>query len=217
MSYILDALRKSEQQRQRVQTPFLYTAQLSTGSEKQPPFLLYGIVAGVLVSAGILAGWMHPWQQARPDKVAETVHASPYVAPAHRAEPVKAAPVEAARPAPAHMDPPKSAPVVREALALPVQNVEPPQKVAATTVRAPGHPDRLYALSELPPAIQQEIPPMSISGYVDSITPEDRTVGINNRLLQEGDYLAPGLKLEQISSNGLVFSYKNYKFRQGLR
>jgi general secretion pathway protein B len=64
--------------------------------------------------------------------------------------------------------------------------------------------------------IQQEIPVMSIPVHTYSTTPKERVVGINDRLLQEGDYLAPGLKLEQIAPDGVIFSYKNYLFRHGL-
>ncbi len=72
------------------------------------------------------------------------------------------------------------------------------------------------AIGELPPAIGQEIPPISIQGHVYSSEPKDRIVGINDRLLKEGEYLAPGLRLEQITPDGLVFSYKNYLFRRDL-
>ena len=41
-------------------------------------------------------------------------------------------------------------------------------------------------------------------------------VGINDRLVQEGQYLADGLKLEQITPDGLIFSYKSYRFRKSL-
>jgi general secretion pathway protein B len=79
-----------------------------------------------------------------------------------------------------------------------------------------AHEQRVISMTELPQAIQQEIPAMSIPLHTYSSTPGERIVGINDRLLQEGDYLAPGLKLEQIAPDGVVFSYKNYLFRRGL-
>jgi hypothetical protein len=75
---------------------------------------------------------------------------------------------------------------------------------------------KVIPMAELPPAIQQEIPAMSIPVHTYSSTSKERIVGINGRLLQEGEYLAPGLKLEQIAPDGVVFSYKKYLFLHGL-
>jgi hypothetical protein len=63
MSYILDALRKSEQQRQRGATPLMFTTQISSNVEKKPVTLLYGLFAIILICLGILIGWLRPWQQ----------------------------------------------------------------------------------------------------------------------------------------------------------
>jgi len=56
---------------------------------------------------------------------------------------------------------------------------------------------------------------MSISVHAYSSKPRERLAGINSQLLHEGDFAAPGLKLEQITPDGMVFSYKGYSFRRG--
>ncbi len=71
-------------------------------------------------------------------------------------------------------------------------------------------------MHELPPDILQEIPKMAISGYSYSMMSKERVVAINDRLIQEGQYLGDGLRLEQINQDSLIFSYKNYRFRKGL-
>src|ERR1017187_2842799 len=78
MSYILDALRKSEQQRQRGVAPSLLTAQISSDMEKQPAFLLYGSVAAILICAGILVGWLRPWQQEKIGTATESIIPKPH-------------------------------------------------------------------------------------------------------------------------------------------
>jgi len=75
MSYILDALRKSDQQRQRSAPPTLLTLQPSAVVRKRPAYLAYGLVAVALVGAGVVIGWLRPWQTeqtvpARPATVA---------------------------------------------------------------------------------------------------------------------------------------------------
>ena len=73
------------------------------------------------------------------------------------------------------------------------------------------------AMTDLPPAIQQEIPRMSISVHAYSARPADRIVGINDRLLREGADLTQGLTLEQITPDGMIFTYKGYRFHRGVQ
>ena len=42
-------------------------------------------------------------------------------------------------------------------------------------------------------------------------------VSINSRMLKEGESLAPGLRLEQITPDGVILSYKGYRFQHGIR
>lgn len=58
---------------------------------------------------------------------------------------------------------------------------------------------------------------MTVSVHAYSARPADRMVGINNRMLREGEYVAPGLKLEQITPEGMVLGYKGYSFRRGVK
>ncbi len=58
---------------------------------------------------------------------------------------------------------------------------------------------------------------MTISVHAYSGNPRDRMVGINNRMLREGDNVAPGLKLEQITPEGMILGYKGYSFRRGVK
>ena len=64
MSYILDALRKSDQQRQRQRgaAPTLHAGQATAAAPKQPAFLAYGLLAAALLGAGVAIGWLRPWQ-----------------------------------------------------------------------------------------------------------------------------------------------------------
>jgi general secretion pathway protein B len=37
---------------------------------------------------------------------------------------------------------------------------------------------------------------------------------VNDRLLREGDEIAPGVKLEQIVNDSLILNYKGYRFKR---
>jgi len=58
---------------------------------------------------------------------------------------------------------------------------------------------------------------MTVTVHAYSATPKDRLVGVNDKLLREGDSLAPDLVLEKITPDGMVLSYKGTKFQRGLR
>ena len=73
MSYILEALKKSDQQRQRGATPTLQVAQLTVAAPKRPVFIYYGLLAAVLLITGIMIGWLHPWQPEQPSLQTEPI------------------------------------------------------------------------------------------------------------------------------------------------
>jgi len=227
VSFILDALRKSDQQRQRSAAPTLASAQTPAAAPGQPALLWYGLIAAVLVGAGILIGWLQqgppqPLPVSLPPTVIKPVEAPTFTSAARHAFPETARKPEA---------PP----------AIPLANTTPPAVVAAKapTSTAPplplpaaasapvatpvvGNPtgdatreSAVMQLSELPPAIQQEIPKLSILAHSYSSKPKARFVFINDQMMHEEDYPAPGLKLEQITPDGMVFSYKSYRFRRG--
>lgn len=70
-------------------------------------------------------------------------------------------------------------------------------------------------LRELPDNIQREIPQLSVGGYIYSGSKADRSVLINNRLMHEGEEIAPGLTLEKMMPNGMVLNYRGYRYRTG--
>ena len=92
-----------------------------------------------------------------------------------------------------------------------------PEKPVTTRLTDPAQEQRVMTLGELPLSILQDLPSMQISLHLHSTKPANRFVSINNQMLQEGAYPAPGLKLEQITPDGMVFSFKGYRFRRGVQ
>ncbi len=227
MSYILEALKKSDQQRQRGTTPTLPTAQVSVAAPKQPLLVYYGLLAAVLLGAGITIGWLRPWQAEQPAPATEPSAARspiPYqAAPAPLPEPPEMA-TKTARELPA---PPVAQPAPRGDAMKP-DNSTPastgaPGAVASASVPLPektasrAQEQRAIPMAELPLTIQQEIPAMTIQLHAYSGNPSERLVSINSRMLREGGSLTPDLMLEQITPDGMIFSYKGYRFQRGVR
>lgn len=79
----------------------------------------------------------------------------------------------------------------------------------------PAEAETIVTLRELPDSIQQRIPALQVGGYIYSANRADRSILINNRLLREGEEIAPGLRLEKMMPNGMVLHFQGYRFRVG--
>jgi general secretion pathway protein B len=225
MSYILEALRKSDQQRQRERgvAPTLLTAQASVAAPRRPAFWPYGLLAALLLGVGIAIGWLRPWQPLQPAPAApvaahplDSSVRLPATEAAVRPRPQVSAPAPAAvKPAaPARAEArPRSIPTETLAAASGQVAKPVPERPSGVSDAAPA----VIAAAELPASVQQELPALTISVHAYSGKPADRLVGINNRLLHEGEYVADGLKLEQITPDGMILSYKGYRFRRGVK
>ncbi|OPY68286.1 MAG: hypothetical protein A4E57_01857 [Syntrophorhabdaceae bacterium PtaU1.Bin034] len=80
-------------------------------------------------------------------------------------------------------------------------------------VEAKPQDRRILKLNELPRAVRNGLPEFRISGHAYSPEPQTRVARVNEKILQEGQELTPGLKLEEIIPSGLIFSYQGYRFR----
>jgi general secretion pathway protein B len=245
MSYILDALNKADQQRQRGTTPTLQSAQVLTASREPRRQWVYAALATALAAAAFAIGSLRPWQTelasvpipaaaAQPDATprastppiptAVIVSAgeprSRIEAPAREAstqKPVTLASIERSRAVPSHSP-------ALEAAAAPVPQAAEPaaptrrsaeRSAAARTAKAAD--DEVPALAELPASLRSELPAMAISVHAYFPASKDRLVSVNGKLLHEGDGLTSDLVLEKITPDGMIFSYKGTRFRRGLR
>ena len=233
MSYILDALRRAEadRERERGQVPGLHTQALSA-SEAAPAagqgHWLPWAAGGLLLLAGIGAGsWWASSQHEAPLPV--LLPASPPVS-LPVPQPVRAAPaavqptvlptaqrttqtaVIAPMPQPAASGSPYLPPapppgVVAAAPALRPSSVAAPAPEPAAEARIPR-------LSELPESTRLELPKLAIGGSVYSDNPASRLVIVNGEVLREGAKLGADLVLEQIRPRELVLRFKGQRYRQ---
>ncbi|MCL5021985.1 MAG: general secretion pathway protein GspB [Nitrospirae bacterium] len=281
MSYILDALKKSEKERQRGTVPDLHATQdVVVQTRKKHYLLLYLIVGALLLNAG-LGTW---WLARHPKGPAAAAPPTPTPSLAASSAPVPPAPASSAfapsipaqkssggrsdRALPdeqtATLNPPaapvRQEPSVREGV-LPRSDLkgntrgqgrasskenagrgaaettpkgtevkresssagsQPPSAMSGPGSGPPQKPavvpskNRLYGLSELPPSVLQDLPGFTISTHLFAADPASRMVRINGQTMHEGESLSAGLKLEQITPDGVVFSYQGFRFRVGL-
>ena len=72
--------------------------------------------------------------------------------------------------------------------------------------------NKLYKLQELPSAIRQDLPAFSVSALLYSSNPASRMVRINEHMMYEGQDLTAGVKLEEITREGIILRYQKYRF-----
>jgi general secretion pathway protein B len=228
MSYILDALKKSDQLRQRGSTPTLLTAQSTPTEPSRPRYVMNGVLAVVLISAGIALGWLRPWQTEQPAPATEPPASLPVVPGTNLAFPT---PLDGSPEATAEQQPhsPAAGAATKQdiqALAglesLPPSPQAEPTARNATAGQLPGGGSdeagrKIMALNDLPPSIRREIPMITISFHAYSSDPVERRVMINDKMARQGEPLADGLSLEQITADGVVLDYKGFRFHHGVR
>jgi hypothetical protein len=69
---------------------------------------------------------------------------------------------------------------------------------------------------ELAPQVRDALPNLSFSMLVYAKKPEGRWININGSKRREGEEIASGLKLEEITPEGAIFSYQGHRFYKGV-
>lgn len=196
MSYILDALRKSDQQRQHGMAPTLATAPLpapTSNTRGKPARLFISLLALLLIGIGLSIGWLRPWQG---EPAAPTPSPSRATPPPEAATP-QAMPIPAAR-----------------TVSKPESDVPLPMATAPTVQPAAAPAPIPMVKVEPPVSGRQDLPRVTITVHAYSPDPAERLAAINGRMLHEGDEVEPGLKLERITADGVVLNYKGRRFRR---
>ncbi len=220
MSYILDALRRADAERERGEVPGLHTQQFGVlpgddEAPRKPRLLVAAIVVLALALGGVLA-WNFVGSEAPPKTVAVVQAPLPPIPPAPlpvSVAPVQPLPASQAIVLPASIPAPASA--AKEAIAR-----RPPAKPAVRREDADPTPtvpasDRIYTQAELPEAIRRGLPKIAFGGASYSGDKASRMVILNGQVFHEGDTVAPELVLKQVKQKGAVLAYKGYRYELG--
>lgn len=229
MSYILDALKRADAERERGQVPGLHAQPIENmaGSERSAGLPRWALVAGggtALVVVAALA-WRMGADAHAPLPVPMTAAPEPAPAPAPvvAATPAVEAPapvVEAARPTPepapppvAYIPPPRPAPrptPERKPTAAPTAPAPTP---VATRAPEPAPTATVPMLAELPGSVRQQLPALTVTGSVYSDDASSRFIMLNGEVVKEGGQPAPGVVVERIEQKSAVLRFKGQRFR----
>lgn len=72
------------------------------------------------------------------------------------------------------------------------------------------------SIAELPVGIQRQIPDIRFSSHIYANDPTLRMVNINGRIFREGDAVADGISLVEISEDGVVLSYLHHRIKMSV-
>jgi general secretion pathway protein B len=236
MSLILDALRKSEHQRQRQAGPALVVVPEAKGSRRPAAWILV-LGALLLVNIVVLTAVLLTGRQPRegaispsPTPAAATAPGQPAGTPAPRSttaplslppqpprSDVRPLAAEVATPAPAP-SPARAAP----SGALPTPGTAPADLPAASTPVPAGpvaavepratEDARLPRFADLVVRGELNVPHMHVDIHVFSANPAERFVFINMRRYNEGQSTQEGPRIERIVRDGVVMDYQGQRF-----
>jgi general secretion pathway protein B len=226
MSYILDALRRADSERERGAVPGVHAQPVPLGSgdaarPSAPHTWLWVSVGLASVLAALLAWQLWGRSNTAPEGAAPPSAAVVTLPDAAAAAPTTAAAVVMApEPAPAPVAEPASTPAAPlrapiTAVATRPRPTPPTKAVAAVGPRtaASASTAPVPTANELPDDIQRGLPALVVGGASYSQNAENRMLIVNGQVFREGDKLAPDVSLEQIRLKEAVLVTKGHRYR----
>jgi general secretion pathway protein B len=196
MSFILEALAKSEQARKQSHAvpgfSLMPAPEAPAGGRRLVPYLVFG---AVLANGALVFAWSGP-------------NRLPVVADSGKVIVSRAPDTDSAAPRekPRIAEPAVTVPVPEQ----PVQK----EKAVAKPVTVPSVAPPAAPLAVSGPAPSgTEFPVLTVAGFIKDESAAGMVI-VNDRLVHEGDEISPGLRLEKILPDGLVFDFKGRRFKR---
>ena len=230
MSYILDALRKADAEREQGRVPGLHSQLHPSAAAPEPtPELEPSVVTasprpwGIILAAGAVGAVVAAallWMGRDAAPVPEPVVMMPTEGTGTRPTTVSAPPPYPATSLPA------VEPTLAPDVALATRPATPSQATKSQEVTtpmtgtqpAPASPNNglrgteIQPLSALPDSLRRNLPPLVFGGAMHSDNAASRMLVINNNVYREGAEPAPGLVLEEIRLKSAVFRFQGQRF-----
>ncbi|MEN8142965.1 MAG: general secretion pathway protein GspB [Thermodesulfobacteriota bacterium] len=217
MSYILDALKKSDQERKHGEVPGLNSFQ---DQPKTPiatsRILLYLLVGALLINALAIGLWLTFRQDpgtitSAAIPVESSEHSEVVTAKSPAAEPIEiketASPAEPEPTAEATPPTASSEETSQSAELLPEELTEEEEPLEEE-----GAEPTLTSFAKLPADVRSDLPQLSIAAHYYAGKSSSRMASINGRIMREGQTITDGLVLEEITRKGVIFRFRDYRF-----
>jgi general secretion pathway protein B len=232
MSFILDALKKSENDRQRQSAPALFEVKVAAPRRRFPSWAM-GLAVLLVINIAVLAWYLLPSRvaPAAPGAVVDVVRAESAAPPGMVTVPANATYIPANAAPSISVSPNNSAAgVVAPSLAPPL--AEEPILTGGEPSVPPDYDARDYApaitASQADAAAERragtvpsrdevlaqgtQLPELRLDLHVYDADPAKRFVFINMRRLREGEMLPEGVRVDAITQTGAQLSYRGTHF-----
>ncbi|HET6829668.1 MAG TPA: general secretion pathway protein GspB [Ramlibacter sp.] len=210
MSYILDALRRADAERERDPARGIHAQPAEAGVPEAGGSGTRLVVTGAAVLAAAAAAAVFLWPGEPPPALPVSAPLPP--PPVSAAPPAPAVQLQAPAPSIVPAAPPPLPPPVQATATRPAAMT--PAKPASAAAPA-GPSERVFAVAELPADVQRELPRLVISGGVFSERAAQRMLIVGGQVVNEGAELAPGLVLEQIRPKIAVLRFRGWRYSVG--
>ena len=213
MSYILDALKKSEQQRGNGKIPDVQTVHSSSLNyrDDKKAYWPYFLIAAILLNLIAIIYFMYDKETTTVVVAIEDKEATPKIMSNKEniiSNSSTATSSNENNPAPL----------------TPEQNIVVPNNTSTKlkTTRSPAKAPRDDVQSDtvefydLPESLLRQIPSITVSAHIYSSNPLQRSIVINNKFLEEGDYVLDDLTLHEITKDGAIFNFNDTRFHYGI-
>lgn len=208
MSFILDALRKSETERQQQSGPGLADSQYRSAATKKGiwiPLLVLVLAVNAIVLVFVMSTGSDETVDSTNQSRAPATLAEPVIRPLAREIPRETvATANEVAPAEKEGTNTQSAPVAAQ--------IDGGTKGAAEPIAAGVIQEGLPRLQQLVLAGQISVQPLHLDIHVYADARPERFVFINMKKYREGDNLAEGPSVEEITSTGVILAYRGDRF-----
>jgi len=224
MSFILDALKKSDSERQRQAGPALFEVKVAPPRARFPPWAI--ALAALLAVNLIVLAWV---MTRRAEPPVTTIQPPPAAAP------VGVAPATMTTAPPAQPVAPVARPLTEPSVGTAVDEAADPvldteAALDETSVNAADYEpatleaqrsrgsaaqaaaDVIPTRDALPANVATGLPELRIDLHVYAAKPADRFVLLNMRRMREGDATAEGVRIDSITQDGAVLSFRGTQF-----
>jgi len=209
MSFILDALKKAESERNRAAGPVLMNVRIAPPRRRLPAWA-WALGCVLLANLAVLAWLLLRAPQA---SIASTAPAAPVNAVSSPATAGSSGALPVA-PATSFGGPPASAVYATPPPSLPPASVAPPPATNITAARPAAPPADLATLPSLQDVVAAgvNLPTLVMNMHVYDPAPAQRYVLLNGIRLTEGEFTADGIKVESITERGAVLDARGHRF-----
>ncbi len=199
MSYILDALKKSDQERQQGTSPNLYSEHGSI-----PPDMVFSpfkrhrrfwlIPGGIIIFIAVLGIFFYQYLSQPTDKESTVVtETAPQSGEVNETLPGV---------------------LVKEKIQVlqPIETKEVPS-IPPVIFEKEAPQSSLPFLNELSANLRSQIPPLKFAGHTYAENPYQRMIIINNKILREGDMIDGNTRLMEINWEGVTIDFNGTRFQ----